>query len=59
MPEDTLAGMAFVIVQHLAPDHTSLLSEIIGRYTSMNVYEVHSGVEVKKTACILSHLITI
>lgn len=48
MPTDTLPNMAFVIVQHLAPDHTSLLTEIISRYTSMNVFEVHSGVKVEK-----------
>jgi len=35
--------MAFVLVQHLAPDHKSILSELIGRYTRMNVYEVEDG----------------
>jgi two-component system CheB/CheR fusion protein len=29
LPADT--GMAFVLIQHLAPDHKSLLSEILAR----------------------------
>jgi two-component system, chemotaxis family, CheB/CheR fusion protein len=40
MPKDRLPGMAFVLVQHLAPDHKSLLAELIRRYTPMPVREV-------------------
>ena len=32
--------MAFVLVQHLAPDHKSILSELICSYTRMPVYEI-------------------
>jgi two-component system CheB/CheR fusion protein len=39
MPTDADPGMAFVIAQHLAPDHKSILSELIRRYTRMQVYE--------------------
>ena len=39
--------MAFVLVQHLAPDHKSLLSEIIRRYTRMQVFEVADGMVVQ------------
>ncbi|MEF2229699.1 MAG: chemotaxis protein CheB [Pseudodesulfovibrio sp.] len=46
MPADTDPGMAFVLVQHLAPDHKSLLTEIIRRYTSMQVFEVEDGMEI-------------
>ena len=42
-PSDTNVGMAFVVVQHLAPDHKSMLSEIIERYTSMQVSQVKDG----------------
>ena len=38
LPRDT--GMAFVIVQHLAPDHASSLAEILSRTTKMKVCEV-------------------
>ena len=38
LPVDT--GMAFVLVQHLAPTHESALAEILSRATSMPVTEV-------------------
>jgi len=47
MPADTDPGMAFVLVQHLAPDHTSLLRELVQRYTRMEVFEVEDGMAVR------------
>jgi two-component system CheB/CheR fusion protein len=47
MPSDINLGMAFVLVQHLAPDHKSMLSEIIRRYTKMQVYDVRDRMTVK------------
>ncbi|WP_246298739.1 chemotaxis protein CheB [Desulfolutivibrio sulfodismutans] len=47
MPVDTDPGMAFVLVQHLAPDHKSILTDLIRRYTRMQVFEVEDGMEVK------------
>ena len=47
MPGSTDPGMAFVLVQHLAPNHDSILAEIIGRYTRMPVCEAEDGVVVK------------
>jgi two-component system CheB/CheR fusion protein len=47
MPVDADPGMAFVLVQHLAPDHKSLLTELIGRYTRMQVFEVEDGMRVQ------------
>ncbi|MGV8905201.1 MAG: chemotaxis protein CheB [Acetobacterium sp.] len=47
MPADSNPDMAFVLVQHLAPDHKSILTEIIQRYTRMKVFEVTDGVEVQ------------
>lgn len=38
---------AFVIVQHLDPHHKSILSDIIGRYTDMEVRQISNGMEVK------------
>ncbi len=46
MPADADPGMAFVLVQHLAPDHKSILSDLVRRYTRMQVYEVEDGIEV-------------
>src|SRR5688572_6191986 len=39
LPSDD-PGMAFVLVQHLSPDHKSILTEIVRRYTRMEVHEV-------------------
>ena len=39
LPVDT--GMAFVLIQHLAPTRPSLLAEIMSRATRMPVIEVH------------------
>ena len=47
MPVDANPGMAFVLVQHLAPNHTSILTELIQRYTRMQVFEVNDGMEVQ------------
>src|ERR1700733_3023625 len=41
------SGMAFVLVQHLAPDHESILADLIRRYTRMEVLEVTQGMVVK------------
>jgi len=46
MPEGVEPGMAFVLVQHLAPDHKSLLAELIRRYTRMPVFEVEDSMVV-------------
>ncbi len=47
MPADRDAGMAFVFVQHLAPDHKSILSDLVRRYTRMKVFEVEDGMRVQ------------
>jgi len=47
MPADADPGMAFVLVQHLAPDHKSILTELIQRYTRMQVFEVEDGMAVQ------------
>ncbi len=41
------SGMAFILVQHLAPDHKSLLPELVQRYTRMRVFEAIDGITVK------------
>jgi two-component system, chemotaxis family, CheB/CheR fusion protein len=45
LPTDT--GMAFVLIQHLDPNHKSLLTEILARTTQMPVSEVTDGMEVE------------
>ena len=41
------SGIAFIIVQHLAPDHKSILTDLVKRYTRMKVFEVEDGMVVK------------
>ena len=45
LPVDT--GMAFVLVQHLDPEHESALTEILARATAMPVREVSDKVVVR------------
>jgi two-component system CheB/CheR fusion protein len=45
VPADT--GMAFVLVQHLAPQSPSILASLLSRATPMPVAEVRSGTVVK------------
>ena len=39
-------GMAFVVVQHLAPDHIGMLPELLQRITRMKVTQVRDAVRV-------------
>src|SRR5512142_1903292 len=41
MPADT--GAAFVVVQHLDPQHRSILPELLARYTAMPVSAIQTG----------------
>jgi len=42
----TTTGMAFVFVQHLAPRHESMLTELLSRNTKIPVHEVKDGMKV-------------
>jgi two-component system CheB/CheR fusion protein len=37
-------GMAFVIVQHLSPDHKSHMVELLAKHTTMSVVAAQDGV---------------
>ena len=45
LPPDT--GMAFVVIQHLDPTHDSLMAELLGKHTKMQVVEANGpcGIE--------------
>jgi two-component system, chemotaxis family, CheB/CheR fusion protein len=45
LPPDT--GMAFVLVQHLAPTKDSILAELLSKATTMTVSEVQDGMTVE------------
>jgi two-component system CheB/CheR fusion protein len=41
------SGMAFVVIQHLAPRHTSILRDLIARSTQMPVLDAQDGVSAE------------
>jgi PAS domain S-box-containing protein len=45
LPVDT--GLAFVIIQHLASGQESLLTDILSRFTKMQVHQVEDGMNVE------------
>lgn len=47
LSDDTTPVAAFVVIQHLDPGHKSMLTDLIGRYTQMPVYEVKDGMIVQ------------
>jgi len=47
VPDEKEAGMAFILVQHLDPEHQSILPELIRRRTQMDVFEVEDGIKVQ------------
>ena len=44
LPADT--GMAFVLIEHLSPDHASQLSDVLSKKSAMPVTETTNGMEV-------------
>ena len=51
MPDDT--NFSFVIIQHLSPDHKSLMAELLSKHTSMRVFEASDGMRVEKNCVYL------
>ncbi len=47
MPAETESGMAIVLIQHLDPDHKSILTDLIRRYTRKTVRELMDGMAVE------------
>jgi two-component system CheB/CheR fusion protein len=45
MPSNS--GMAFVVIQHLAPQHVSAMDSLLSRYTEMQVLNIEDGIRVK------------
>ncbi|HWK03227.1 MAG TPA: CheR family methyltransferase [Puia sp.] len=39
-------GMAYIVIQHLSPDHESILPELLHKKTKMKVLQVENGMEV-------------
>ncbi|MHB0936124.1 MAG: chemotaxis protein CheB [Armatimonadota bacterium] len=48
LPTNMDPAMAFVLVQHLAPQHPSILAELIQRFTSLPVRNAEDGMAVEQ-----------
>jgi two-component system CheB/CheR fusion protein len=48
LPADMDPAMAFVLVQHLAPEHPSILAELIQRFTPLQVRDAENGMVVER-----------
>ncbi|MBX3421151.1 MAG: PAS domain S-box protein [Pirellulaceae bacterium] len=45
LPTDT--GMAFVVIQHLSPDFKSMMYELLGRDTKMEIHRIEDGMQIE------------
>ena len=52
MPPES--GLAFVVVAHQHPGHTSLLPELIGKWTRMPIFEATEGMRIRQNCIYLS-----
>lgn len=50
-PSDS--GSAFVVIQHLSPDHKSIMHDLLGRYTDMQVKMVEDGGAIQENTVYL------
>ncbi|WP_172959660.1 chemotaxis protein CheB [Thiomicrorhabdus aquaedulcis] len=41
------SGLAFVVVQHLSPDHKSMMADLLSRYTKMPIHLVEHGMLIR------------
>ncbi len=41
------SGLSFVVIQHLSPDYKSLMADILGKHTEMNVCQAEDGMGVE------------
>lgn len=51
LPPDT--GAAFVVIQHLSPDHKSMMASLLSRHTSMPVRMVEDGMPLEANTVFL------
>lgn len=51
MPSDS--GIAFAVVQHLSPDHKSLMVELLSRHTGMKVLQAEDGMPLEANTVFL------
>lgn len=40
------SGLSFVVIQHLSPDYKSMMDELLGRVTTMKIFNIEDGMEI-------------
>lgn len=48
------SGMAYVIIQHLSPDYKSFMTELISKYTKMDVFQAQNEMYIKPNCVYLN-----
>ena len=51
MPADS--NLAFVVIQHLSPDHKSMMKEILSKHTKMDIHRAEHSMEVEANSIYL------
>jgi len=51
MPSDT--NMAFIVIQHLSPDHKSLMDTLLARHTDMKISQITDGMTIESNTIYL------
>ena len=49
-----VAGFAYVIIQHLAPNHKSMMDELLARHTSLPIKVIEDGMQVEANTLFLN-----
>ncbi len=52
MPSQT--NLAFVVIQHLAPEHKSIMDSLLKKYTKMKVLHIKDGMKIEKNQIYLN-----
>lgn len=48
------SGLAFVVIQHLSPDHKSLMDELLARRSSMTIRHIENGMRLEANTLYLN-----
>jgi two-component system CheB/CheR fusion protein len=51
---DNNAGYAYVVIQHLAPNHKSLMDELLARHTSLPIQVIENGMKINPNTIYLN-----
>jgi len=51
---DNTAGFAYIVIQHLAPNHKSLMHELLARHTSLPIQVIEDGMRIKPNTIYLN-----